>query len=79
MAEPKKGLAAMIIGKAKPAQPVAPEMSEEFSPKQAAAEEIMEAIEAKDASALAEALKAFMDVCSDEEMPMPEESEMMEE
>lgn len=73
----KKGTAALIIkkmGKAETAEPVETnEMGDEVDSSMAedsAAEEVMAAIEAKDAKAFKEAMKSFMEICcsdSDEE------------
>lgn len=69
MADPKKGLAAMIIAKAKPApmmeEPA--EMEAEADPKQAAAEELMDALKSGDAAAVVEAFSAMAEMCQHSE------------
>jgi hypothetical protein len=64
MADPKKGLAALIVAKTKPVEAPAPEAHEEMDEYHAAAEEIIEAMKSGDASALAESLKSFVEMCS---------------
>jgi DNA-binding GntR family transcriptional regulator len=77
MADKKKGLAAMIIASAKPKDMSMEESAEEVSPTRAAAEEVLEAIEAKDAAMLEESMKALIDLCQNESIP--ELDEEMEE
>lgn len=78
MAEKKKGIAAIIVAGAKPKEsPAQDPMSEEVGPKRMAAEEIMQAFEMKDAEALEESLKSFIELCQSE--PYSEDDEMKEE
>lgn len=65
MAEKKKGLAALIIAKAKPKE----SPMQDVDPLVSAAEEIVQAMDAKDPQMLMESLKAFVEMCKDEEYP----------
>lgn len=69
----KKNAAAMIIASMKPATEHAPELPE-VDDHEMVASEIMDAIAAKDALALKEALKSFVQMCQDEESSEPVES-----
>jgi len=78
MADNKKK-AAMIIASLGPSPAVPmPEHEAEQDGHDVAAQEIMDAIHAKDVSALKEALKSFVEMCESEEQEpeqMPEEAE----
>lgn len=74
MADKKKGLAALIIASGKPKSAPESEPMEDVSPLRAAAEDVMEALEMKDAALLEESLSAFVDLCKHEE-PVDEEME----
>ena len=79
MSDDKKKSASLIIGKmGKMSEAPKNEMGAEEDSSyghMAAAEEIMSAIESKDASALKEALKSFYDMCASDESPEHEASE----
>lgn len=70
----KKNAAAMIIASMKPSPEQASEPVAEVDGHEAAASEIMDAIEAKDPQALKEALKSFVQMCQDEEYSEPLDS-----
>lgn len=61
MADPKKGMAALIVAKAKPEVPM--EESMEADPKHAAAEELMDAVKSGDPAAVVEAFSALQEMC----------------
>lgn len=61
----KKSDAAMIIAGMPSSAPAMPEPDMDMDPTNAAAEEILAALESKDASALSEALKSFVSMCND--------------
>lgn len=62
MADPKKGMASLIVASAKPSE--APmEESMEADPKQAAAEELMDAMKSGDPAAVVEAFSALQELC----------------
>lgn len=63
MADPKKGLAALIVAKAKPSEAPVEESMEEADPKHAAAEELMDAVKSGDAAAVVEAFEALQEMC----------------
>jgi hypothetical protein len=62
----RKNAATLIVSRnsAKPMQAAEIEGAEDMDPKVAAAEEMMQAWESKDPRAFAEALTAFIDMCS---------------
>jgi hypothetical protein len=67
--DPKK-LALLIMAKkgSKPSEPEeekGEEKSDESSPHEAAASDVLDAIKSEDPEALAEALKAFVELCSE--------------
>lgn len=69
----KKGLGAMVLADMKPSEgPIEETPMEEVSAHRAAAEEVLQAIELKDASLLEESLKAFYELCRDESIPEQE-------
>jgi hypothetical protein len=79
MKDPKKGMAAIVVARlaGKPKME-APEMESEMegpSEYEIAAEEVLAAVESKDAAKLAESLKSFIELCKYSESE-DEESEM---
>lgn len=72
MAEDKKGLLTIILGKAKPTPKGAEEPADgeaegsDDEGAKAAAEELLTAIEKKDADAVVEAFKALRDCCGED-------------
>jgi hypothetical protein len=72
-----KKKATMIVAAMKPSPaPEMPEESHDDMGYESAAEEILQAVESKDAKALSEALKSFHDMCAaaDEESSEPQDN-----